>query len=110
MLLKQKRTVIRQLQKQLTATRNLQSSLEPLPVKDKRCLDSLKLTIAFLEKQIKHIEEELVHTAENVFEKRLKAITSIRGIGITLAMALIIATGGFTCFDNAKQLSRYIGI
>lgn len=49
MLLKQKKTVIRQLQKQLTATKNLQSSLEPLPVKDKKCLASLKQTMTFLD-------------------------------------------------------------
>lgn len=110
MLLKQNKTVIRQLQKQLTATKNLRSSLEPLPVKDKKCIASLKQTIAFLEKQIKHLEEELVQTAENVFAGQLKALTTIKGIGVTLAAALIIATGGFTYFDNAKQLSRYIGI
>lgn len=110
MLLKQKKTVIRQLKKQLTATRNLLSSLEPLPVKDKKCLTSLKQTIAFTEKQIRHLEEELVQTAESVFEKQLKALTSIKGIGVTLATALIISTGGFSSFDNAKQLSRYIGI
>ncbi len=52
MILKQKKTVLRQLQKQLTATKNLLSSLEPLPVKDKKCVNSLKQTITFLEKQI----------------------------------------------------------
>ena len=36
MLLKQKKTVLRQLRKQLTATKNLLSSLDPLPVKDKK--------------------------------------------------------------------------
>lgn len=110
MLLKQKKTVIRQLQKQLTATKNLQSSLEPLPVKDRKCISSLKQTMTFLEKQIRYLERELVQTAESVFDKQLKALTSIKGIGVTLATALIIATGGFTCFNNAKQLSRYIGL
>ncbi|WP_144007865.1 transposase, partial [Prevotella sp. P5-92] len=31
-------------------------------------------------------------------------------IGVTLAAALIMATGGFTYFDNAKQLTRYLGL
>ncbi|WP_373733269.1 hypothetical protein [Bacteroides heparinolyticus] len=74
MLLKQKKTVIRQLQKQLTVTKNLQSSLDPLPVKDKKCLSSIRQTILFLEKQIKHLEAELVQTAKCVFENQLKAI------------------------------------
>ena len=33
-----------------------------------------------------------------------------QGIGVTLAAALIVATGGFTYFDNAKQLTRYLGL
>jgi transposase len=48
--------------------------------------------------------------ASMVNPKQIKALTSIKGIGITLATALIVTTGGFTYFDNAKQLSRFIGI
>ena len=110
MILKQKKTVLRQLQKQLIATRNLLSSLEPLPVKDKKCVHSLKHTITFLEKQIKYMQQEMEAVVTEVFDKQLKLLTSIKGIGVTLATALIIATGGFTYFDNAKQLSRFIGI
>lgn len=110
MILKQKKTVLRQLQKQLTATRNLQSSLEPLPVKDKKCLISLKQTVIFIEKQIKYMQKEMEATVSDVFDSQLKLLTSIKGIGVTLATALIIATGGFTYFDNAKQVSRFIGI
>ena len=109
-LLKQKKTVLRQLQKQLTATKNLISSLEPLPVKDKKCLNSLKQTIVFLEKQIKYMQLEMETVVTDAFDRQLKLLTSIKGIGVTLATALIIATGGFTYFDNAKQLSRFIGI
>lgn len=110
MLLKQKKTVLRQLQKQLTATKNLLSSLEPLPIKDKKCLNSLKQTGTFLEKQIRYMQQEMEAVVEGIFKTQLELLTSIKGIGITLATALIIATGGFTYFDNAKQLSRFIGI
>ena len=37
-------------------------------------------------------------------------LTSIKGIGVTLAAALIMTTGGFTYFGNAKQLTRYLGL
>ena len=109
-LLKQKKTVLRQLKKQLTATNNLLSSLEPLPIKDKKCFNSLKQTKTFLEKQIRYMQQEMEAVVEGVFNVQLELLTSIKGIGITLATALIIATGGFTYFDNAKQLSRFIGI
>ena len=48
--------------------------------------------------------------AEIEYKKQMDLLTSIKGIGATLAAALIIATGGFTYFDNAKQLTRYLGL
>lgn len=110
LLLKQKKTVIRQLKKQLTAMKNLLGSIEVLPVKDRNCMQALTKTIAFLTRQIESLETELADIATSEFEKQIKALTSVKGIGITLATALIVATGGFTYFDNAKQLSRFIGI
>ena len=44
------------------------------------------------------------------YKKQIELLTSIKGIGVTLAAALIMATGGFTYFDNAKQLTRYLGL
>ena len=109
-LLKQKKTVIRQLRKQLVASKNLRGSLIVLPYRDKACVRTLDKTIDFLTKQIEQLEAELADIASSEFDKQLKALTSIKGIGITLATALILTTGGFTYFDNAKQLSRFIGI
>ena len=110
MLLKQKNTVRRQLRKQLTATRNLLSSLEPLPVKDKRCINALNQTVAFLEKQLGYMEKEMEKKVSDVYESQLRLLTSIKGIGVTIATALIIATGGFSYFDTAKQFSRFAGL
>lgn len=108
--LKQKRTVIRQLRKQLIATKNLKGSMEVLPFFDSKCRKSIEQTIAFLERQIKHLEEDLSVLARREYKKQMELLTSIKGIGITLATALIMATGGFTYFDNAKQLTRYLGL
>ena len=110
LILKQKRTVLRQLKKQLVATRNLKGSMEVLPLFDAKCKQTIEKTITFLEKQIKGMEEELASLAEDEYKKQMDLLTSIKGIGITLAAALIVATGGFTCFDNAKQLTRYLGL
>lgn len=110
LLLKQKRTVLRQLKKQLTANRNLEGSLKVLPFIDSKCKKVLEKTIKFLEKQIQEMEEELTSLAEIEYKKQMDLLTSIKGIGATLAAALIIATGGFTYFDNAKQLTRYLGL
>ena len=110
LILKQKQTVLRQLKKQLVATRNLKGSMEVLPLFDAKCKQTIEKTITFLEKQIKGMEEELASLAEDEYKKQMDLLTSIKGIGITLAAALIVATGGFTYFDNAKQLTRYLGL
>ena len=110
LILKQKRTVLRQLKKQLVATRNLKGSMEILPLFDAKCKQTIEKTITFLEKQIKGMEEELASLAEDEYKKQMDLLTSIKGIGITLAAALIVATGGLTYFDNAKQLTRYLGL
>jgi transposase len=109
-MLKQKKTVIRQLKKQLTATTNLCGSMMVLPHRDYLSIQTLNKTVSFLTRQIESMESELTNIAVSEFEKQIKALTSIKGIGITLATALIVSTGGFTYFENAKQLSRFIGI
>ena len=110
LILKQKRTVLRQLKKQLVATRNLKGSLEVLPSFDIECKKIIERTITFLEKQIKAVEEKIASLAQDEYKKQMDLLTSIKGIGVTLAAALIVATGGFTYFDNAKQLTRYLGL
>ena len=109
-LMKQKRVVLRQLKKQLTSLTNLRGSLSVLPSTDKSSLSALDRTIKFVQKQILGLQADLSNVANEQFSKQIKALTSIKGIGLTLATSLIISTGGFTQFENAKQLSRYIGI
>ena len=82
--LKQKRTVIRQLRKQLIATKNLKGSMEVLPFFDSKCRKSIEQTIAFLERQIKHLEEDLSVLARREYKKQMELLTSIKGIGIML--------------------------
>lgn len=107
--LKQKRTVLCQLKKQRRATQNLLESISVLPYADKTCVNALNKTVAFMNKQIESIEKEIASVAESEFESLYKRLCSIKGVGVALATALIIATGGFTSFSNAKQFSRYIG-
>lgn len=110
LLLKQKRTVLRQLKKHLTATLNLQESLSVLPKQDSKSKVAVEQTIKFLRKQISKMEEEITHLTQSEFDRQLTLLTSIKGISITIASALILATGGFTYFSSAKQLSRFLGL
>lgn len=108
--LKQKRTILRQLKKQLTANKNILESFDVLPVKDRSCERALKRTIEFLEKQIKAMTTELEAFSNEKFKEQLDLLTSIKGVGVTIATALIVATGAFTYFNSAKQLTRYLGL
>lgn len=65
LILKQKRTVLRQLKKQLVATRNLKGSMQALPFFDPKCKKTIEKTVAFLEKQIKDMEEEIASPAQS---------------------------------------------
>ena len=109
-LLKQKRTVLRQLKKQLTAMINLQHSLSVLPKQDPTAKAATEQTIKFLRKQISKIEEEITNLSNKEFKRQMELLTSIKGIGENIASALIMATGGFTYFSNAKQISRFLGL
>ena len=110
LLLKQKRTVLRQLKKHLAATLNLQQSLAVLPKQDPTSKTSVEQTIKFLRKQISKMEEEITNLSNKEFKRQMDLLTSIKGIGNTLASALIVATGGFTYFTSAKQISRFLGL
>ena len=110
LLLKQKRTVLRQLKKHLAATLNLQQSLAVLPKQDPTSKTAVEQTIKFLRKQISKMEEEITNLSNKEFKRQMDLLTSIKGIGDTLASALIVATGGFTYFTSAKQISRFLGL
>ncbi|MEE0923612.1 MAG: IS110 family transposase [Paludibacteraceae bacterium] len=109
-LLKQKRTVLRQLKKQLTAMTNLQHSLSVLPKQDPTAKVATEQTIKFLHKQISKLEAEITNLSNKEFKRQMELLTSIKGIGESIASALITATGGFANFSSAKQISRFLGL
>ena len=109
-LLKQKRTVLKQLKKQLLMMTNLQESMAVLPKQDPTSKASIEQTIKFLRKQISKMEEEITNLSNKEYKRQMDLLTSIKGISNTIASALIIATGGFTYFSSAKQISRFLGL
>ena len=48
--------------------------------------------------------------AQDEYKKQMDLLTSIKGIGVILATALIVATDRFTYFNNAKQFTRYLDL
>ena len=89
---------------------NLQESIAVLPKQDPTSKASIEQTIKFLRKQISKMEEEITNLSNKEYKRQMDLLTSIKGISNTIASALIIATGGFTYFSSAKQISRFLGL
>ena len=88
----------------------LQHSLSVLPKQDPTAKVATEQTIKFLRKQISKLEDEITNLSNKEFKRQMELLTSIKGIGENIASALIMATGGFTYFSNAKQISRFLGL
>lgn len=67
--------------------------------------------IAFLEEQIKAIDQEIrqLITEDEVLNRKVQNIISTPGLGITTVASVIAETNGFAGFNNIKQLQSYAG-
>lgn len=110
MKLKLKRSYISHKKKQLVADKNFMESVLASPFIDSKLLKEITNSIKQIEKLIKKLEAEIVKVSNSIYENQMRLLTTIKGISDTMATALIIATGGFTLFNNAKQFTKYIGL
>jgi len=108
--LRQQRTLLRQLKKQLHMLKNVQESFNALPLKDSKSSRIMLKTMVFLEKQINELETEMGEITKKEFKAQFESLSSIKGIGPVIATSLIMSTGGFTLFSSAKKYAKYIGV
>jgi transposase len=109
MELRQLRAASDLLDKNKTALLCQQEAFDQLPVSCKEATDALVKTIKVIEKQIAIIEVKMQQLTSQYHGTMYKQLQTIPGIGKKTAMLLIVLTGGFTKFSNARQLSSYIG-
>ena len=110
MCLRQKRTLLRQYKKQQRSLANLHHSFTPLPIKDDQVQVSLQQMLTHFQTAINVLTDEIQVLTKQHFPDQLRRLTSIVGISITVATALIDVTGGFSQFHSAKALAKYIGV
>lgn len=110
MLLRQKRTLLRQYQKQRVALLNLSESFQPLPLKDATVQHSLQQMIAHFQLAIAQLKAEINQVCQEDFADQYKRLNSIKGISHAVATALIETTNGFRDFASAKALAKFIGV
>lgn len=108
--IKQQRTIINMFKKNVVQQKNVLHSLEPHPYPDEEAKAILKASIEYLEKRIKEMEKALYDLTAEDYEKQLRLLLTIKGIGRVTAIALIELTNGFKHFDNPKELANFIGI
>ncbi len=73
-------------------------------------IDLVNEQIDNITESINNLQKELDGLINIYDPLLLRNLTSIVGIGQRTASLLIIATEGFTSFDNAKQVSSYFGL
>ncbi|WP_323370439.1 transposase, partial [Xanthomarina sp. F1114] len=73
-------------------------------------VSSLKRSLKQLEKEIKNLENKLLVFVKEAHQDLLTRLGSIPGIGRKTAIMLVVLTGGFERFTNARELCSYVGI
>ncbi len=76
----------------------------------KDVMKSLDKTIAFLDKEIATLECKMEQLAKAHHHSMFQNLKTIPGLGTKTAMQLIVASGAFRKFSNARQLSAYFAL
>lgn len=108
--LKQMETTIEKSVGNRTALSNQLEAFEATGMVDPSVRSLLKKSIEQINKVIQVLEKRMEEIIENEHNAMMKNLTSIPGVGKKTAIALIVATGGFTRFDSHKKLSAYLGL
>lgn len=108
--LQQLDTLLTQLQKQHTALLNQQEAFMASGMMDRETKQFLSKALRHLQRQMEHIAGRIEAIALEHHGPMLQNLASVKGIGKKTAIALIVLSGGFTKFQNYRQLSAYIGL
>jgi transposase len=106
----QMQSIMEQLSKQQTSTLNAMEALTQHPLIDKSAQNALSKVAQIQKEQIAKLEKEIMELTRRHYQAEYASLTSIPGIGKKTALLLILATNGFTRFENIKQLVAYTGI
>lgn len=108
--IKQMQAYVDQMNKARTAFLRQREAFKQNPTDSFLINESLEKMITLLEIEIAQVENKMIAIIKFHHDELFKQVTSIPGIGKKTAMLLIVISGGFTKFKNARQLSSYVGI
>lgn len=108
--LRQLRATLAILIKQRTMHKNRLHALNQEVSVQALVLDICKKQIKTLDQQIAQVEKELQTIVNQAYQQVYDLMISVKGVGPTTAVALIILVGDFSQFQSVKQLAKFLGI
>ncbi len=108
--LKQMQTYLEQLDKSRTGFIRQMEAFKQSPVMSKEVKKGIDKMIKTAEKQMQAVEQKMEAIISEHHRQMFEQVKSIPGIGKKTGLLLVVISGGFTKFENAKQLSSYVGL
>lgn len=110
--LRQRRSVLGQLQKRLQMSENNLHSSRQHPAADEFSQEILTEEADFLKEKIRLVKEKINLIIENDYEAQMKLLKSVPGIGDAVGGAIISAVNAFQGFDDCdtKSFIKHAGL
>lgn len=108
--LKQMQAYLEQLNKNRTGFILQKEAFNQNPVKSEAIERSISSVVEKIERAIKEIEDKMESIIKTYHQEIFNQLKSIPGMGAKTSLFLIVISGGFTKFENHKQLVSYVGI
>lgn len=108
--LKQMQSYLEQLDKSKTGFIRQMEAFMQSPVMNKEVKKGIARMIKATEKQMQEIEQKMEEIIRQHHAQMFEQVKSIPGVGRKTGLLLVVISGGFTKFENAKQLSSYVGL
>lgn len=108
--LKQMQAYLEQLNKNKTAFTVQKEAFNQNPIKSEILEKSINSVIETIDKEIKQIEKRMELIIKTHHQEMFDQLKSIPGMGSKTSLLLIVISGGFSKFNNHKQLASYVGI
>jgi transposase len=103
-----------QMVKQATALKNLRCGMEQLTGKNSSDFSVVQIgeTIAHLELQARKVEKamEALIKFDSQMQANYKLSKTVKGVGLVLAVQMLLHTHNYTRFSNWRQFSSYCGL
>jgi len=108
--LKQMQAYLEQLNKNRTGFIVQKEAFIQNPIKSETIEKSITTVLETIEQEIKQIENRMELIIKTHHQEMFNQLKSIPGMGAKTSLFLIVISGGFSKFDNHKQLASYVGI